>query len=726
LPDVRATARAAASLVMPLAYLALTLLVFWHLWTPIEGAAFTWLGETRHAPWGGLSFFERAWSRGQLGLWNPHDQGGVPVYADARAGLLYPLHWLLVWLGAIAFEGGHGLVEARAIVHGVLGAAGVHVLLVRRGAPPQGAYLGGAIVVLTGPAILDPTSAASASAMWIPWLLVATDGLAAAPSYRRAVVCGAVWAMCALAGAPAVALAALLLAAPYLAVAMWGRRGEAVPMVAVAAGIALLAAAPLWVAAFDLVAHAAGDGARVGASTSLASAATILVPGPSPAVYAGLLPLLALGALALAHRDRRGRVLAVFTVVGLASALAAPQVVGRALGWLALSPGLVSRLELYPVAVALAAGAGLGLGALLEVRDDARRRALARWITRLGLVACFALGLAAVAAAALGEAQDALRGRAAWALASAAGATALLRGILLSEGRGRAACAWAAVALVAMDLWGGNIEARRAHLEAKPQPRHEQVVAELEGVTDGRYRIFDQNPLHERRGVRWGIRDLSGSGDDPRALSRYARYRHQALAEPALLGHANVRYVLGPYDGATEANAGGEGVVVSRQKRGLYEVGPVAPAVYYVARPQRVSDVNEALGALADLTPGRGAVVEGEVPPGPEGAPPVAGLVTLREGGRLVAEITTPGPGVVIIAEAYHPRWTAKVGGEPAAIMPANGMFRGVAISGAGHHIIEMRLVPRLYLGSLVGFAAAFALIGWVVGSALWRRARRR
>jgi hypothetical protein len=379
LPDVRATARAAAAFsVMPLAYLALTLLVFWHLWTPIEGASFTWVGEARHASWGDLLFFERAWSRGQLGLWNPHDQGGVPVYADARAGLLYPLNWLFVGLGAIAFEGGYSVVEARAIVHWVLGAAGVHVLLVRRGALPQGAYLGGAIVALTGPAILDPTSAASASAMWIPWLLVAIDGFAAAPSYRRAVVCGAVWAMCALAGSPAVALAALLLATPYLAVAMGGRLRQAAPRLAAAAGIALLAAAPLWVAASDLAAHAAGEGARVGAHASLGSAATILMPGPSPSVYAGLLPLLALGALAIARRDRRGQVLAVFMAIGLASALAAPQVVGRALGWLALSPGLISRLELYPVAVALAAGAGLGLGALLEVRDEARRRALTR------------------------------------------------------------------------------------------------------------------------------------------------------------------------------------------------------------------------------------------------------------------------------------------------------------------------------------------------------------
>jgi hypothetical protein len=719
-PILRATARAATRLVMPLAYLALALLVYWHLWTPIEGAASTWLGDPDHAPWADLLHWERAWTRGQLGLWNPYDRGGVPVYADARAGITYPVNWLIVWLGGIVGVGSLAMVEAKAVLHVLLGAAGMHVFLRRRGVPVQAAYLGGVIVALTGPAVLDPTSAASASAMWIPWLLVMIDRFAAAPTYRRAVFLAAAWAMCALAGAPAVALAALLVAAPYLAVAMGRRLVLAAPMLAATAAIALLWVAPLWIASLELVAPAAGDGVRAGGGLDWRHAAGILVPGTHASVYAGWLPLAALGALAFA-RDRRGAVLIALVAIGSASALVVPRALASALAWLAATPELVSRLELYAVTAALAAGAGLGLGALLTVQDEARRRSLARWITGIGVAACLALGGAAAVAAALGESGQMARGGPAWALAYTAGATGLLRGILLRDGRGRAGCAWAAVALVSLDLWGANIEARRAHMVSKPQVRHDHVVAELDGVVDGRYRIFDLDWLGFRPGVRLGVRDFGGPAEDPRASARYAQFRREALEEPALFGHANVRYVLGRPGRALDDAAG-----MTRVRGGVYELSEVAPAVFYVARPERASGPAEALGALAEIAPGAGAVLEGDVPLGAEGAPAVEGRILELQGGRLVAEITTPGPGVVVVTEVFDPRFEARVGGEPAVIVPANALFRGVAVEGAGYHLIEMRLVPRRYLASLVLYLAALFIVGSAVGSALWRRARRR
>jgi uncharacterized membrane protein YfhO len=139
-----------------------------------------------------------------------------------------------------------------------------------------------------------------------------------------------------------------------------------------------------------------------------------------------------------------------------------------------------------------------------------------------------------------------------------------------------------------------------------------------------------------------------------------------------------------------------------------------------VGRPTVVDGEEAALPALLATTPGTAAVLEAPSSTEPSDAAPVAGKITEYHRNRLSAEIDAPAAGVVVIHEAYYPGWTATVDGQAAPIVPANALFRGVAV-GPGHHVIAMHYADGRFLLlsvlELVGLAGAGALI--------WRGARR-
>jgi hypothetical protein len=56
-------------------------------------------------------------------------------------------------------------------------------------------------------------------------------------------------------------------------------------------------------------------------------------------------------------------------------------------------------------------------------------------------------------------------------------------------------------------------------------------------------------------------------------------------------------------------------------------------------------------------------------------------------------EVTLPRPGVLVLADACHPGWRARVDGAPAEWFCANYLARGVEL-GAGFHRVEFRYEP--------------------------------
>lgn len=79
---------------------------------------------------------------------------------------------------------------------------------------------------------------------------------------------------------------------------------------------------------------------------------------------------------------------------------------------------------------------------------------------------------------------------------------------------------------------------------------------------------------------------------------------------------------------------------------------------------------------------------------------------------------------VLVLADAYYPGWDAAVDGQPARILPAYHLFRGVHLS-AGKHTVEFRYYPASFRYGLAVSFAALAVSG-MIAAVLARRSRER
>lgn len=712
---------------MPAVYAVFTMLVYWRLWTPIEGAQGSWRYDPRFEYWQDLIFQFRTLADGQLALWNPFDRAGFPLYGDPQPGMLYPPNWPLLAWGAVGGGIPFAAIAVKILAHWVFGAVGMHLFLRRLGAREPACYAAGLLFSFTSPKIRYGGSALNWSIAWIPWVLLAVDWFAEKPGARRGIVLGTTAAMVLLSGAPAVVLYTLLLAVPYLAYRMWGQLRASWKPLAIAAAVSVLWLAPLVASNLEQLPESVREARGLGFITdSVFSPAHLLgfvVPrlgGENP--YVGALAVLAIAALLAG--GGRGRTL-LFVAIAAAGVLLS---FGNNAGVLpaaasALPPFSLFRRAhryLYVTTTALAILAGLGLAKLLALEAEERRRQLARALTWLGGALTFALGVAYVVGVAVRDDVGAVRNESFGLATAAAGlATWLARGVLLApEGR-RPLYAWALPLLVAIELWTANSKVVDIGMDPHPRTDSDDRLAELEGVADHRFRIYDQGLFDFRAGTRLGVRDFGGYEDDPLGLSRYKLFAGLAKRDPRLLGHANVRYLttdggkrrVRPPPDATERG------------RGVFELAQVAPAIYYVPSAEIATDPRQALAALRGIDPGEGAVVEGAAPPaGPADAAPTAGRFTTYEPNRIVAEIETPGPGLVVVSEAYFPRWRATVDGEEVDVQPANVLFRGIPVTSAGRHTIEMTLRPPRFWALLPAYLVALGLLGWSVVSLRRRR----
>lgn len=127
---------------------------------------------------------------------------------------------------------------------------------------------------------------------------------------------------------------------------------------------------------------------------------------------------------------------------------------------------------------------------------------------------------------------------------------------------------------------------------------------------------------------------------------------------------------------------------------------------------QEVTSVADLEGALLWLKSGeltqKAVVSRGPSLEGPSGyrLAEITGFTANR------LEIKAAGPGLLVVSEYFYPGWHARVDGEPAGIVPANGVLRGVYL-GEGEHLVEMIYRPRaVILGALL---TGLSLAGWVV-----------
>jgi hypothetical protein len=162
----------------------------------------------------------------------------------------------------------------------------------------------------------------------------------------------------------------------------------------------------------------------------------------------------------------------------------------------------------------------------------------------------------------------------------------------------------------------------------------------------------------------------------------------------------------------------------------VYANRDVAPRATLAADWREVAGADEALTYLQNEG-GRALhrpVVEGSLP---DGFQPTIGQM-----GR--AEIVTYAPerveirtesavsGLLVLADAYYPGWTATVDGEEAPVLAANYLFRGVPVP-AGEHTVIMRYRSSGWAQGLLFalFGLALTILLLVVAGTRTRRAQR-
>ncbi|MCU0980745.1 MAG: hypothetical protein MUF25_16470, partial [Pirellulaceae bacterium] len=151
------------------------------------------------------------WAAGQVPLWNPQENCGVPVLADGTSSVFYP--GKLVFALPLSYAWNFKLYTT---LH-VLLAAGAAFLLARRwDASRYAAGLAAVAYAFGGSVLFQYCNVVYlVGAAWLPLALAAADRMLVDRSVRGALLLGAVLALMVLGGDPQMAYHAGLLAAGY-------------------------------------------------------------------------------------------------------------------------------------------------------------------------------------------------------------------------------------------------------------------------------------------------------------------------------------------------------------------------------------------------------------------------------------------------------------------------------------------------------------------------------
>lgn len=104
-----------------LALLLLWALFFWRLLTPVtaDQASFVYGDFARQfVAFGGYQY-ERV-AAGEIPLWNPYNNGGLPFIADTQAAVFYPPRWLTLGLSVVAGGWSYHALQLEAALHVLL------------------------------------------------------------------------------------------------------------------------------------------------------------------------------------------------------------------------------------------------------------------------------------------------------------------------------------------------------------------------------------------------------------------------------------------------------------------------------------------------------------------------------------------------------------------------------------------------------------------------------
>lgn len=183
-------------------------------------------------PW--LTFARSELAAGRLPLWNPHQDGGVPLLGNAQSGVGTPLVWPPLLLGVAA---GWNL---SLLLRLLLAFCGVFLWLRDAGRSASAAVLAGFAFALSGPFVAWLEHLISSTAAPVPLLLFFLRRLAVRPTVGAGAGLAAATYLVLAGGHPETQLMVALLAGAYLAFLRpgWRRTATAIGFASVGAALA--------------------------------------------------------------------------------------------------------------------------------------------------------------------------------------------------------------------------------------------------------------------------------------------------------------------------------------------------------------------------------------------------------------------------------------------------------------------------------------------------------
>ena len=183
-------------------------------------------------PW--LTFGRSELAAGRLPLWNPHQDGGVPLLGNAQSGFGTPLVWPPLLLGVPA---GWNL---SLLLRLLLAFCGCFLWLRDAGRSVSAATLGGFAFALSGPFVAWLEHLISATAAPVPLLLFFLRRLAVRPTFGAGAGLAATTYVVLAGGHPETQLMVALIAGAYLALLTpgWRRAATAIGIASIGAALA--------------------------------------------------------------------------------------------------------------------------------------------------------------------------------------------------------------------------------------------------------------------------------------------------------------------------------------------------------------------------------------------------------------------------------------------------------------------------------------------------------
>ncbi|MEA2842674.1 MAG: hypothetical protein QOJ69_345, partial [Actinomycetota bacterium] len=702
-------------------------------------------------PW--LTFLGDALRSGHFPTWNPTLLGGVPLTPNGYVSAYYPAFWLVRWLSP--FDAFNLFV----LLHLVWGALGVYVFSRVVGARPWPAWTIGLLGFAAAFWVHWSTHMVHlVGFVWLAWALAAAHLLVVDPRRKRvaalAVVIGLWW----LGANPQYAYYGTLAVVCYTGGLILARRaggGLLKPALGFLAAVALGAAlaAPVLLPTTSvadrilrvqeplphdhvprrdiirvLVPDALGNPAdRVFLNTT----DELRMDSPFVGVAAALFAVAALAGVAAGWRRRPERLLlaaGVVVVLILAFNALPNQFLYRlvpgydrfrgASRWLSVLPALILPL------------AALGLQ---DVLDDARR---ARVVAG---AACGVAALAVVGWYLTNPGEDAVQGylgkRAAFALA---GIALVAASVWLVRRWPKVALAVVVVAVLGevafhTPRWYPSVVEKGAY----PELAVTDIAAEQGGrlIHVGERTTFP--PLAPDLPMQYGLTDAQGLAPlFPRDYDRYLRivddYGGHALALNAapplldatklaspLLDVLDVRTVIAPADVEIPEDyprvSAGSPSVYSRRSLGPAAVVPLAQPVTEEEMWERV--------AAPGWDPARTAAVVGLADTVQGGTGTVTGGITGAGSERW--QVDAPQGGFLRVSGNWDEGWSAHVDGEPADVLRADGVFRGVLVAPGTHEVTFAYVNPAESSGRLVALVGLLLVLGIVFAPDRWWRTLR-